>query len=241
MTVFLVLAAYNEEKNLALVLRDCSDAANAAGCPLKVVLVDDGSTDGTAAIARAWGSRLPLELIAHEANQGLGSAMHDGLKRAGELADPGDVIVTMDADNTQPASLIPSMIEALRSGSDLVIASRFRTGAQVIGLGALRRGLTMVSSMLYRMLLPIRGVRDYTSGFRAYRARLLQEAFTIHNGRFVTEPGFTCTAEILVKLRTLAPAIKELPMVLRYDCKKGRSKMPVARTVRTSLSLLLRG
>jgi dolichol-phosphate mannosyltransferase len=240
MTVVLVLPAFNEEGNLALVLDACSRATESIGRLLRVVLVDDGSTDQTAMIARAWRSRLPLELIVHEVNQGLGATIHDGLKRAAEMAEPGDAIVTMDADNTQPASLIPQMLEALEAGNDLVIASRFRPGAQVIGLSTFRRGLTIVSSFLYRLILPIPGVRDYTCGFRVYRASLLQNAFACYNGRFVTEAGFACMAEILVKLRPLSPVIGEVPMVLRYDLKKGASKMPVAGTVRRSLNLLFR-
>jgi dolichol-phosphate mannosyltransferase len=147
----------------------------------------------------------------------------------------------MDADNTQPASLIPHLLDAINAGSDLVIASRFRPGAKVVGLSLLRRGLTVLSSYLYRLLRPIHGVRDYSSGFRAYRGRLIQQAFAAYRGRFITEAGFTCMTEILVKLGALSPVVREVPMILRYDRKKGASKMPVARTVRSSLHLLLRG
>lgn len=240
MNVFLVLPALNEEENLALVLEDCARAVETAGQSLRVVLVDDGSTDGTRSIAQAWADRVPMEVIVHEVNRGLGCSIHDGLKRAAELATPEDVIVTMDADNTQPASLIPLMLQAMDSGKDLVIASRFRPGAEVVGLGIFRRALTVGSSFMYRSIFHIPGVRDYTCGFRAYRAKLLQSAFLSYNGRFVAESGFTCMAEILVKLRSLDPAICELPMVLRYDQKKGASKMPVAQTVKRSLNLLLR-
>jgi dolichol-phosphate mannosyltransferase len=240
-TVILVLPAFNEEGNLGLVLDDCARVTRDAGHQLRIVLVDDGSTDATGAIARTWANEGPLELIVHQVNQGLGKTIHDGLKRAAELAGPDDVIVTMDADNTQPASLIPRMLDAMDAGNDLVIASRFRPGAKVVGLGLLRRGLTILSSLLYRSIRPIPGVRDYSCGFRAYRGSLMQQAFAAYNGRFITEAGFTCMAEILVKLGALAPVIHEVPMILRYDHKKGASKMPVARTVRRSLHLLLRG
>jgi dolichol-phosphate mannosyltransferase len=240
MNVFVVLPALNEEGNLALVLSGCVQASERAGHPLRVVLVDDGSTDGTRMVAQAWAGRMRLDLIVHEVNQGLGTTIHDGLKRAAELAEPEDVIVTMDADNTQPASLIPRMLQAVEAGHDLVIASRFQVGAEVVGLSTFRRWLTIAASYLYRSIFPIPGVRDYTCGFRAYRASLLRKAFSVYNGRFITEPGFTCMAEILVKLRALAPQVFEVPMVLRYDLKKGASKMPVARTVRRSLNLLVR-
>jgi len=240
--VILVLPAFNEAGNLGLVLDDCARVTRDAGCQLRIVLVDDGSTDDTGAVARAWARHgPPLELIIHPANQGLGKTIHDGLKRAAELAGPDDAIVTMDADNTQPAALIPRLLDAVNAGSDLVIASRFRPGAKVVGLSLLRRGLTILSSYLYRSLRPIPGVRDYSCGFRAYRGRLMQQAFAAYHGRFITEEGFTCMAEILVKLSALGPVVHEVPMILRYDRKKGASKMPVARTVGRSLHLLLRG
>jgi dolichol-phosphate mannosyltransferase len=240
-TVILVLPAFNEAGNLGLVLDQCARAIGEAGCLLRIVVVDDGSTDQTGAIARAWAGHGALDLIVHRSNQGLGKTIHDGLKRAAELAGPDDVIVTMDADNTQPASLIPQLLDAVNSGTDLVIASRFRRGAKVVGLSLLRRGLTILSSYLYRSLRPIPGVRDYSSGFRAYRGSLIQHAFGAYHGRFITEAGFACMAEILVKLGALGPIIHEVPMILRYDRKKGASKMPVARTVGRSLHLLLRG
>src|SRR4051812_6663748 len=99
MTVFFVLPAYNEEGNLALVLEGCAQASEVHGFPLRVVVVDDGSTDATLSIAQAWSARMPLEIVVHEVNQGLGATIHDGLKCAAELAGPDDVIITMDADN----------------------------------------------------------------------------------------------------------------------------------------------
>jgi dolichol-phosphate mannosyltransferase len=74
----------------------------------------------------------------------------------------------------------------------------------------------------------------------AYRAGLLQQAFTRYGDRFITERRFACMAEILIHLRPLAPRVCEVPMVLRYDRKLGRSKMRVGRTVFQTLRLLAR-
>jgi len=94
--------------------------------------------------------------------------------------------------------------------------------------------------MLFTLVFPIRGVRDYTSGFRAYRPAVLQQAFATHGDGLVTERGFSCMAEILVRLCRQKLKISEVPMVLRYDQKGGASKMKVGKTILTTLKLMAR-
>jgi dolichol-phosphate mannosyltransferase len=93
--------------------------------------------------------------------------------------------------------------------------------------------------------LPIPGVRDYTCGFRAYRASVLGASIEHYGDRFVTEKGFSCMVDVLLKLRRLRIngariVMGEAPMVLRYDLKGGVSKMRVLRTIRQTLSLVVR-
>jgi len=239
MTIFLVLPAYNEEKCLAEVLGGFQRQAARLGKPAKVIIVDDGSSDGTRRIAESW-TGLPVDLAIHQVNRGLGEAIRDGLRRAADSAAPDDVIVSMDADNTQPVDLIPAMIQRLDGGYELVIASRFRKGARVVGLSVIRRWMTAGARVLFQLALPIPGVRDYTCGFRAYRASLLQRAFARYGANLVEERGFACMAEILIKIGNLEASITEVPMVLRYDLKEGASKMPVSRTVARTLELIAR-
>jgi hypothetical protein len=78
-----------------------------------------------------------------------------GRPHAAQLAAPEDVILTMDVDNTHPASLIAPMAQAVEGGKDLVIASRFRPGAHVVEPGGFRRAVTIASSFLYRSMFPI--------------------------------------------------------------------------------------
>jgi len=101
---------------------------------------------------------------------GLGETIRDALELAARKADPEDVVVTMDADNTHPVELIPEMVPRLLEGYDVVIASRYRTGASVVGLSGFRRLMSFGARLIYQAVFPIRGVRDYTCGFRAYRA-----------------------------------------------------------------------
>jgi dolichol-phosphate mannosyltransferase len=240
MRIVLALPAYNEERALPQVLERFQRVVGGAGYEIRAVVVDDGSTDGTAGAIEEWSRRLPLDTLKHEVNRGLGETIRDALELAARKADPEDVVVTMDADNTHPVELIPEMVPRLLEGYDVVIASRYRTGAGVVGLSGFRRLMSFGARLIYQAVFPIRGVRDYTCGFRAYRAGILSKAFDRYGDKLVTERGFASMAEILLKLARIGARMSETPMVLRYDLKGGASKMNVPRTVWKTLVMMAR-
>ncbi len=240
MKIILTLPAYNEEQALPQLLQSFLQDVQNAGYEGTVVIVDDGSTDNTARVAEKWSSVLSIELLRHPVNRGLGETVRDGLRRAVEMAEAEDVIVTMDADNTHSPSLIPEMVRRLRQGHDVVIASRYRPGAAVLGLGSFRRLMSHGVRQLFALAAPVSGVRDYTCGYRAYRAPVLQRAFELYGSQLITEPGFACMLELLLKLHRMGVSFSEVPLVLHYDRKHGPSKMRVAHTVLATLRLLLR-
>jgi dolichol-phosphate mannosyltransferase len=238
--IWVVLPAYNEEAGLGDLLDEIKGAMLPTGLRYHVVVVDDGSRDGTLGVARDYEQRLPLVIVQHEQNQGLGATLRDGLVRAASLAAREDVLITMDADQSHTPQLIPRMVQAVHEGHDVVIASRFREGSQVRGVPLLRRFLSRGGSLLLRLLFPTPEVRDFTCGYRAYRAALLQEVLRSEGTRLFEQSGFPCTLDILLQLRRRRPIFGEVPFVLRYDLKRGPSKMNVAQTVRGTLMLLLR-
>jgi dolichol-phosphate mannosyltransferase len=240
MKVLLALAAYNEERGLPRVLERFRQEVAASGYSAQVVVVDDGSTDGTGRVIEEWSSVLPIELIRHPGNRGLGESIQDALNLAVRLAVPQDVIVSMDADNSHSPELIGEMVRRIEEGNDVVIASRYRPGARVVGLGRFRHLMSYGARFLFQVLFPIAGVRDYTCAFRAYRARIVQEAFQAYDGQLATERGFASMAEILLKLRRLGARMCEVPMVLRYDRKGGSSKMKIPATIVATLRLMAR-
>ncbi len=238
--IFVVLPAYNEEENLGPLLDGIAQTMAEEGLAYQVILVDDGSQDGTVAIALARQDQMPIRIERHPQNQGLGRTIADGLRLAVAEASPQDIIITMDADNTHPPGLMGAMIRSVREGRDLVVASRYQPGARVLGVPRMRRFFSWTASRLFRLVFPIPGVWDYTCGYRAYRASLLQEAFRRYGDGLVSEAGFACMVELLLKLHKLGAICGEVPLVLRYDRKAGRSKMHVGRTIRRTLRLLLR-
>lgn len=244
-TIRVALPAYNEAEALQPLLESLHATLAAAGLPHEIVVVDDGSSDDTAEIASRASFSMPVRLVQHRQNQGLAAALRTGLVDAVDHAAPGDIVVTMDSDNTHPAGLIPRMLALVAEGHDVVIASRFQPGSRVIGVPFDRVLLSVAARWVFKLLQPIPGVRDYTCGFRAYRVEPLAAAIDHYGDRFVSEQGFSCMVDVLLKMRRLrvngAPVVMgEAPMVLRYDLKGGVSKMRVLRTVQQTLSLVAR-
>jgi dolichol-phosphate mannosyltransferase len=234
-----VLPAYNEAATLPELLAAIDRALFEAGLAYGVVLVDDGSGDDTAEIAARAAATLPLHLERHPVNLGLGATLRDGLLKAAELADSGDVVVTMDADNSHSPGLIARLVSAVREGHDVVIASRYRPGSRVVGVPLARRALSFWGSWLLRLCFPIRGVRDYTCGYRAYRAALWQRVVARDGAGFFEQDGFQSMVDILLKLRRERDLLfGEVAVILRYDRKEGPSKMRVLATIRKTLALL---
>jgi dolichol-phosphate mannosyltransferase len=236
----MALPAYNEEESLPELLERIGEAFADSDLPYEVVIVDDGSADDTARIASQMSFQMPIHLVRHERNQGLGVTLRDGLREAVDRAGERDIIVTMDADNTHPPGLIARMVQMIHEGCDVVIASRFQPGARVVGVPWERHFLSIGARALFTLLFPTRGVRDYTSGYRAYRASVIRQAFAEHGDNFVGETGFSCMADVLLKLRKQGVLFGEAPLRLRYDQKGGASKMRVLRTIGLTLKMLLR-
>jgi dolichol-phosphate mannosyltransferase len=235
-----VLPAFNEEASLPGLLDRIEDAMADARLTYEVLVVDDGSSDATAEIARARSTSMPITVLVHDVNQGLGASIRDGLMAACETAGPKDILVTLDADNTHTPELILRMVRMVREGHDVVIASRYRPGSRVRGVPFARNVLSLAARFLLGLLFPIKGVRDYTSGYRAYRAAVLQDVIARQGTGFFQQGGFQVMVDILLQLRRNHDLIfGEVPMILRYDLKEGASKMDVGRTVRDTLRLVI--
>jgi dolichol-phosphate mannosyltransferase len=238
--IWIVLPAYNEERDLPALLERIDEATDEAQMHFEILIVDDGSTDETAEVAQIWSNKLPLQVMTHERNMGLGATLRDGVQWACRLAQRGDVIVTLDSDNTHTPELILRMVRMVREGHDVVVASRFVKGSRVRGVPFIRRVLSRVAGALFKIVFPIPGVRDYTCGYRAYRAELLQDVIA-SDPEFFDQDGFQAMVDILLKLRRNKDLIfGEVPLILRYDLKAGSSKMDVGGTIRSTLALMWR-
>jgi len=237
---YVVLPAYNEAEGLPLLLERIQRVFADNGKSYHVIVVDDASTDDTPDIAVDFSSRMPVSLVQHIKNRNLPGALRSGLTAAVGLAQEGDVIVTMDGDDTHPPAFINPLLQKVEEGYDIVTASRYQNGSRVVGVPKFRVLMTYGAKLLFQTIMPIPGVRDYTCGYRAYRFNVLKETMDHYGEEFVSEKGFSCMADVLLKMRKFKYVFGEVPFLLRYDQKQGLSKMNVGRTVSMSLKLLLK-
>ncbi len=237
MRTAIVFPAYNEAQNLRPLLAKVQQVVALGQHEYLVILVDDGSGDETPQVCAEFSSRIPLRVIRHPRNLGLGAALRTGLRAA--LAEQSDAVVTLDADDTQDPALIPSMLAKL-SSHDLIVASRFCPGGKMIGVPPFRSFVSTFASGILRILFPISGVRDYSCGFRAYRSDILRRLESTFGPELFSEQGFACMFEILLRVRKLGVTADEVPLVLRYDLKRGASKMRVFRTALRYLQVLVK-
>ena len=239
-TIFVVLPAYNEAEGLPALLEKIEEVFQDNLRRYHIIVVDDASTDNTAALASQASFHMPLTLVQHKVNQNLPGALRTGFLEATQLADEGDIVITMDGDNTHQPGVMNQLIQKVFEGYDVAIASRFVSGARVMGVPGSRVFTAFGARMLFKLIMPIPGVRDYTCGYRAYRVSALRKTMAYYGDEFISEPGFSCMVDVLLKMRRFKFMMCEVPLLLRYDEKAGASKMKVFSTIVESLKLLLK-
>lgn len=234
-TIFFLLPAFNEEAVISELVKNIS----ALNLPeIKIVLVDDGSSDGTFAEAGRTG-RPNLVILRHKSNQGLGAAIKTGLDYVLDNSGIEDILITLDADGTHPVETAYLLLKDLESGSDCVIASRFVSGGSETGVNIFRKLLSRGVRILIRLIFGY-PVNDFSSGFRAYRISRLRALREKYEENYVTEKGFACMAEILLKLLKSGAKVSEVPLSLRYDLKRSKSKIRVVKTILSYFKLFFR-
>jgi dolichol-phosphate mannosyltransferase len=145
----------------------------------------------------------------------------------------------MDCDDTMnPFQIVEMWKKSEAEKLDLVIASRYRRGATVSGVPMVRRLMSRGARTLFTLMHPIRGVRDYSCGFRLYRRDLLERAIALWGDDLIVQRGFASMVEVLLKLGRMGAKCGEVPLQLRYDQKRGESKMPVSDNATRLLKLM---
>jgi dolichol-phosphate mannosyltransferase len=225
--IAILLPAYNEEESLPALLPKLGAFLSQGGRKGIIVIGNDGSRDRTAELATVYAKTIPIEILHHKINRGLGETSRDLFERAAELCGPEDVIVRMDCDDTHEPEFIERMIAMLDTGVDVVVASRFQPGGGQLGVSRYRAFISYCANLFMKLLFPIPGLREYSCGFRAYRAVVIQRALRHYGNDFIQLKGlgFTCTLEKLIKLKLIGARFAEVPFVLRYDQKQSSSKM----------------
>ena len=227
MKVFVLLPAYNEEVSIRKIIAEIDSALKKENINYELIITDDGSTDRTNELIREASECYPIHLITHEINRGLGETSRDNFEMAAKLTDIGDVIIRLDCDDTHEPHFMINMIRKVKEGNDVVIASRFAEGGGQRGVSPYRAFISSSANIFMKIFFPIKGIREYSCGYRAYSAIIIQKAIATYGNSFIQLRGFgfTCTLEKLIKLHMLNAKFAEVPFILRYDKKASQSKM----------------
>jgi dolichol-phosphate mannosyltransferase len=240
--IYILLPAYNEEQALRPMMEKIARVMADLRSPYRVVVVNDGSRDRTLEILRELAGHYPIDIIVHKYNRGLGETARDGFEYIAETAAPEDIVVRMDCDDTHEPTYIPAMVEKIRQGYEVVTTSRYVKGGGQVGVDLYRRFVSRCANLLLKFFFPIPGLKEYTCGYRAYRAALIQDAIAIFGNQFIDLKGmgFTGTIEKLIKFKMMGARVTEVPFVLRYDQKQSTSKVITSLTTLGYLVLIVK-
>lgn len=225
--IIILLPAYNEEASFQSLFSKLTKTLSVLSEEYKIIVCNDGSSDNSQKVLERCAENLPIEIIQHKINRGLGESCRDLFERAAEISSDGDVIVRLDCDDTHEPEFIPLIVEKIRSGCDVVIASRFLPGGGQTGVSRYRAFISRCANLFMKIFFPIPEIKEYSCGFRGYSAKKIKEAINFYGNNFIQLKGlgFTCTLEKLIKLKLIGAKFEEVPFILRYDQKQGASKM----------------
>lgn len=150
--IIVLLPAYNEEASLPSLMVKLKIALEQMKEEYKIIVCNDGSKDSTQSILEELAKLLPLEIIEHKINRGLGESSRDLFERAAEIANKGDVIIRLDCDDTHEPTYIANIVQKVRSGYDVVIASRFEAGGGQIGVSHYREFISRFANLVMKIL-----------------------------------------------------------------------------------------
>jgi dolichol-phosphate mannosyltransferase len=214
---WLILPTYNEAENIEAIVHAALEQLALTGHEHTILIVDDGSPDGTGRLADGLAERHPEVRVLHRSQkQGLGRAYLAGFEVA--LAEGAELVLEMDSDFSHDPADLPRLIAAADS-ADLVLGSRYVPGGGVEDWGALRRLVSRGGSWYARTLLGV-PVRDLTGGFKVFNRRVLEgiDLAGVH------ADGYGFQIELTYRAVQAGFGVTEVPIRFR-ERREGQSKM----------------
>jgi glycosyltransferase involved in cell wall biosynthesis len=213
-----IIPAYNEAGGITAVVERLTPVLAGLGRDTELLVVDDGSADDTAALARQAGARV----VCHEENRGYGTSLKTGIRQARH-----DLVAILDADCTYPPEALPELLEAV-AGNDMVVGARTKGKVRI---PLLRRPAKAVLRWLASYLSGYR-IPDLNSGFRVMRRPVVNRFLGL------LPSGFSFTTTITLAMLVSGFGVKYVP--IEYHARQGRSHIRPVRDTLGFLALILR-
>ena len=230
--IHVVIPVYNEEPNIDGLLEAVRARLDVLGVRYRIVMVDDGSTDGTVERCRRAsqpGSEILVE--SHGENRGPGAAFLTGFLAVLRDADPLDIVVTMEGDRTSDERILTRLLHRIwEEGDDIALASCYLYGGGIKGTQMHRVGLSHIANGLIKKTLGLSGLATLSSFYRAYQVSALRAMRARWGDQFIKSRGFECMVEVLYRAALLKLRVSEVPMVLDGSRRAGKSKMKFLKT-----------
>lgn len=231
----IIFAALNEEKNLPKLIADISKSFNYSNSTYQIIICIDASSDDSFKILSELQKTYPIKILEFQNQRGLGLAFKRLIKEATIDSSDDDLVISLDADNSHACSQFEEMIKYFNEHQlDLLIASRFCKSSKSKGFPLYRQLISKSVSIILQTLFPITNksgtkLKDYTSGYRIYKAAILKKSLEAYGNNYIAETEFTYTCEFLIKLARINAIIDETPISYNYDQKVGKSKLKIGK------------
>jgi dolichol-phosphate mannosyltransferase len=231
--IYFLVPMYNEAESLPLLHQNLISAPTGGREPF-FVFSDDGSDDRSVELVEELFPAERLMVLGDGKNHGPGHAFEVGFAWILEHSQSdGDIVVSMEADNTSDIAILPQMLSIFDTGFDLVLASVYVQSGGFRDTSFFRRMISFSGNMMLRLVLGIK-VLTLSGFYRVYSVALLRKIRQNHR-RIIREPGFIGMVEILHKAIREDARIIEVPMTLRSEVRVGKSKMKIFKTARSYL------
>jgi dolichol-phosphate mannosyltransferase len=232
-SLYVLVPMLNEGPNLATFIASMRQMASKLP-PLitaRVLIVDDGSTDGTGETASRLAAGLDLTVLRHDRTRGPGCAFATGFAHIAPIVSGDDYVATMEGDNTSRLELLTTMFVRMREGYDVILASPYLYGGAIEHTTTWRVILSRIANVFVKEVLGLTGIATVSSFYRLYRGSVVLDLQRCYGRGIVERAGFECMVELLLKMVYLRTTISEVPLTLDTSLRAGTSKMRVLRTI----------
>jgi len=235
--IYFLIPVLNEEENVESLISSLDAISKDIKEDYRILFVNDGSDDGTSQIISKAMETFSVDMLENTVNEGPGASFEKGFKHFIEIANDEDIVVTIEGDNTGDLSILAKMLSEIRNGKDFVLASCYARGGKLINLPFERKFFSKAANLLCMILFQVPGARTYSSFYRAFSHHAISKVYSKFDHPVISEKGFVCMVELLLKLHKAGFTFAEVPATLFFDKRKGTSKLKVKTTIQSYLRL----